>query len=379
MAGESINEYEPLEDEKLCLQCKKIRPLADFSQYKGKATDHRKICRECEQFKQYERHCRVIAQRETWQTQERAERRHQSWQRSVTLRQMHEERWREREHWYLQQPERRCRACQQIFPASAFGGSTTPAGFMLHVHCKACHAALLERRMPVCCLCQKRVVHRNFLATFNGYILCGDGIAFSLCCEDCAMAFHKLSSAQQDIYIHACCQRTFPMGQVIYAEVDPLTDEIRYVGRTGRPERRHAQHLCDRSAIAGQWGAQKTACYTRRNWMQALVEQGLQPSMQILYHVGISPLVLEWEQRFIWHGMQQGWRLLNWETMDENLVARVRTAHYNFLQTPFELLVEQHFFAANDLVAFLHTRYQQVVNTLPGGLALQRKHRDALT
>ena len=91
--------------------------------------------------------------------------------------------------------------------------------------------------------------------------------------------------------------------------------------------------------------------------MQALVEQGLQPSMQILHHVDISPLVLEWEQRFILHGIQQGWQLLNWETMDEELVARVRATHLDFLQAPFELLVQQHFFAANGLAAFLHIYY----------------------
>jgi len=71
----------------------------------------------------------------------------------------------------------------------------------------------------------------------------------------------------------------------------------------------------------------------------------------------ISPLVLEWEQRFICHGIQQGWKLLNWETMDEELVARVKKARLDFLQAPFELLVQQHFFAANGLAAFLHMWY----------------------
>ena len=360
MAGDIIREPGLLEDEKLCLQCKKIKPLVAFSQYKGKTAEHRKVCLECEQFKRYERHCRVIAQRETWQLQqqERVERRQQSWQRSVALRQLHEERLRERENWYLQQPERRCRACQQVLPASEFGRNTCAAGFVLHVHCKICHDALLEQRMLACCLCQKRTLRRDFLTTFKGYALCGDGIAFSLCCKECEGAFQALPDAQQGIYIRACCQRTFPTGQVIYAEVDPMTSEIRYIGRTGKPERRHAQHLCDRSATVGQWGSQKTAWYTRRNWMQALVEQGLEPSMQILHHVGISPLVLEWEQRFIWHGIQQGWRLLNWETMDEELVARVKATQLDFLLAPFELLVQQHFFAAHELAAFLRAWYQ---------------------
>ncbi len=356
MAENLIRELDLLKDGKSCLQCKKIKPLVAFSQRKGNMGERRKICLECEQLKQYERHCRVIAQRALWQ--DRAERRRQSWQRSVAVRQIYEERSRERENWYLQQPERRCRACQQMLPASEFGGNTSSTGFVLHVHCRSCHKALLAQRMLVCCLCKKRTVRRDFLTTFKGYAMCGDGIAFSLCCKNCEVAFHALSDAQQSMYIHTCCQRTFPNGQIIYAEADPLTGEIRYVGRTGKPARRHAQHLEDRSAIIGQWGAQKTAWYTRRNWVQELAEQGLQPSMQILHCVETSPLVLEWEQRFIWHGIQQGWRLLNRETMDEELVAHVKTMQFAFLQAPFELLVQQHFLAENGLVAFLHAHYQ---------------------
>lgn len=92
--------------------------------------------------------------------------------------------------------------------------------------------------------------------------------------------------------------------------------------------------------------------------MHALSERGLVPSMQILQHIGVSPLVVEWEQRYIWHGMQQGWKLLNVETMDGDLVARVRASPLDFLQVPFEMLVQQHFFSAHGLVAFLHKWYQ---------------------
>ena len=75
--------------------------------------------------------------------------------------------------------------------------------------------------------------------------------------------------------------------------------------------------------------------------------------MHILHSVAVSPLVVEWEQRYIWHGMQQGWRLLNAQTMDEGLVARVNAARFDFLQVPFEILVQQHFFSRNGLEAFL--------------------------
>lgn len=68
------------------------------------------------------------------------------------------------------------------------------------------------------------------------------------------------------------------------------------------------------------------------------------PSMHILQKVNISPLVVEWEQHFIWHGIEQGWKLLNGETMDEELVGRVKTSRFDFLQVSFELLMQQHFF-----------------------------------
>src|SRR5438876_3664597 len=160
MLRDTNKEIESLEEERQCLQCKKIKPLVAFSLQKGKTAENRKICLECEQFKRHERHCRVAKQRETWQQQqqERSERRQQSWQRSVALRQIHEKRSREREDWYLQQPDRRCQACHQVFPASEFGGHTSADGFVLHVHCKICHETLREQHMLACCLCQKRTI-----------------------------------------------------------------------------------------------------------------------------------------------------------------------------------------------------------------------------
>ena len=92
--------------------------------------------------------------------------------------------------------------------------------------------------------------------------------------------------------------------------------------------------------------------------MYALLEKGLTPSMQILQNIAVSPLVVEWEQRFIWHGMQRGWKLLNGEAMDETLVARTQEARFDFLQVPFELLVQQQFFSSHSLAAFLHKWHQ---------------------
>lgn len=354
--GVEVNVADLLEDERRCLQCQKVQSFQTFSQYKGKMTERRGICYECESSNQFERHRRMILQRERWHQQhESEERKLQEWQRKVALRQVHERRQQEWEYWYRQQADRRCRACEDLLPASAFGRIFSSNGFMLHTRCIRCHAALREHHQLACCLCQQKTARRDFLASYNGYALCGNGTCISLCCQSCEVAFCSLSCHQQWLCIQACCQRAFPDGQVIYSEVDPETGDIRYIGRTSKPKRRHKQHLEDVSSRIREWGTQRTMWYTRSNWMYALSEKGLEPSMCILQTVDASPLVVEWELRYIWHGIQQGWRLLNVETMDERLVARVKESRFNFLEIPFEVLVQQHFFSPSGLVAFLHT------------------------
>lgn len=354
MQRDTTNEAEAPEGEKLCLQCKKIQPLSVFSRRKRKTDEYGKICCACERFNQDRRHHRVAAHRETWQEQGREEKRRKAWEKSTALRQAQEERWRERENWYLQQPDRCCRTCHQVQPASAFAATSSANGLILYTRCTICHEALQERHWLACCLCQERKPHRDFLSHFNEYALSGSGTSISLCCKECEVSFLALPVVQQSRCIRSCCQRTFPIGQVIYAEVDPETGKIRYIGRTGKPKRRHAQHLCDASLTRGQGGSTGKAWHMRSNWIQVLADRSLTPSMKILQTVEVSPLVVEWEQRYIWHGIQQGWNLLNVETMDEELVARVKASSFDFLKVPFEMLVQEHFFSPHGLAAFLH-------------------------
>ena len=56
--------------------------------------------------------------------------------------------------------------------------------------------------------------------------------------------------------------------------------------------------------------------------------------------------------------IQQGWKLLNGEKMDETLVARVKAVDMGILQGPFERLVQQGFFPSHGLAAFLHKWHQ---------------------
>jgi hypothetical protein len=339
---------------RVCGQCQQMKPHMAFARYKGKVDERRKVCRECEQLNQQERHRRLAMQKEIWQQPGREEMRRKNLERKVAVHQAYEERWRERERWYLQQPDRLCKTCHQILPATAFGGSFSANHFVLHTRCKPCHEAVRERYQPVCCVCQMQTARTNFISCFNGYELRGNGASISLCCKACEETFSALSKVQQDMLIRSCCQRSFPAGQVIYAEVDPESCEIHYIGRTGKPQRRHAQHLKDVSPVVGRWGAEKKEWYTRSNWVQELSERGLTPFMKILHAVDISPLVVEWEQRYIWHGIQQGWRLLNVEAVDEKLATHIQSASLDFLTVSFETLVQQHFFSSYGLVAFLH-------------------------
>jgi hypothetical protein len=347
-----------LESERGCPCCKKIQPLLAFSRQKGERSGTGKICRACEQRTYDERHARVTAQRERWHHPDREEKRQSQWERRVALRQAYEEQEHEHEQWYQQQSDRSCRMCRQVLPASAFGWYASRNGFTLYTRCKICHEAMLEQRSLPCCVCHRRTSRHHFLTQWKGYALCGNGAALSLCCCACEAAFLALSDAQQSLAIRSCCQRAFPAGQVIYAEVDPETRERRYIGRTGKPKRRHVQHLSDRSPQESQWGPGRIPWYTRRNWMQALTEKALTPSMEILLKVEIAPHILEWEQRFIFHGIQHGWNLLNWETMDKDLVTHIRTASVDFFTSPFEYLVQKRFFSPYGLIAFLHRCYQ---------------------
>ncbi len=56
----------------------------------------------------------------------------------------------------------------------------------------------------------------------------------------------------------------------IYALVDPLTSEIRYIGRTGKPKARLRTHL------------KKDGNQAKSEWVATLLEAGLMPQMTIL-------------------------------------------------------------------------------------------------
>lgn len=85
----------------------------------------------------------------------------------------------------------------------------------------------------------------------------------------------------------------------IYALTDPITEEIRYIGKSIRPIERLSNH-CN----------EKSNCH-RSHWIQSLKAKGLKPGMVILERiVGDYPWQLS-EKYWISYGKRNGWNLVN--------------------------------------------------------------------
>lgn len=83
-------------------------------------------------------------------------------------------------------------------------------------------------------------------------------------------------------------ERLYPMGQVIYALVDPFCGDVRYVGHTARPNVRLRDHVAYRDGTRAKLA-----------WIDSLKARGSQPQMRVLERVSDGEFVLEREFRWM--------------------------------------------------------------------------------
>jgi hypothetical protein len=205
-------------------------------------------------------------------------------------------------------------------------------------------------------LCQEEKTWREFPTYLDEYYLGKDGVRICIYCKECEEDFFELDSDLQEAYIHTACEQAFPDGQVIYVEKDPRTQEPRYIGRTHNADRRHAEHMRHTTAFIGgsYQGARGELIpipYTRKHWMHDLKQLGLKPIQEILMSVKFGPQVMEWENRWIFHAIQQKWPILNIGLGFDS--ERIAASTLDFLHAPFEDLVEAKFIMGGGIEAFV--------------------------
>lgn len=364
--------------EKRCEQCQEVKPIEEFYRTKNGRDGYMKNCVVCHkgnlqqsreaQQAEYEHLKREREERE------QEEREHIEAQRAERE-DRYEKHLREQtatlEAWFADQPARICKACGQEKVAIEFGYSeliTQENGFwvpaQLHQRCKPCHELMREKQQIPCVLCGQGM--RNVLMRFDDYHLYGGGTKINLCCLSCQPAFQALPKAKQRFYIRARVNLAFPSSQVIYAEVDPLTREKRYIGRTKHAARRHSQHKLNIHAERPilrfyDWKKEQyveTAWYSRANWMYDLAQQGFSPKQHILLDVQPAAYVIEYETRYILHAIQQGWPILNVEAQRPS-AEQVRSSTLDFLHASFADLVDDGWFMRDGIESFIRAWYVQ--------------------
>ena len=83
------------------------------------------------------------------------------------------------------------------------------------------------------------------------------------------------------------------MKTYIYILQDPITQEVRYVGKSNNPKRRYTSHLCDKPKVK----------YYSYYWIQSLLKKGLKPIMTI-----IDETDHDWQQlEKYWIGQFKAW------------------------------------------------------------------------
>ena len=146
-------------------------------------------------------------------------------------------------------------------------------------------------------------------------------------------------------------------------ELDPRDQQIRYIGRSSNARRRHVEHkrhVGTEQPTIPQFDQEtgrsvEVPWTTRSNWMFELQQLGLESVQLILQKVQPAAYAVEYERRYIWHAIQQGWPILNKEAIINR--ERVQASTQNFLSASFDVLVREGWFQERAIEAFLRAWY----------------------
>lgn len=364
---------------KVCDQCGLEKLLiAQFYRTKNGKDGYMKMCKDCYNVNKQQNAQR--SQREIGHRQQEREVRKQQARKMEAQRvhlsevAQHTEEYHQKQRifldtWFAEQPSRKCIACGETKAAVEFGYSELAPQIndywlpsQLHRRCKPCHEKYREKNLIPCVICQQGI--RQPMNYFAGYSLFGNGTRISLCCRACESAFQVLPADHQRFYIRARVNLLFPTPQAVYSEIDPLSQQTRYIGRSGHVKRRHSEHKRNihqeqplHTYYDKEMGQYVEVAWTSRaNWMFDLKQQGLEAKQHILVDVQPAAYAIEYERRAILHAIQQKWPILNAEALSGE---RVLTSSLDFLRAPFGDLVSAGWFSNDGIAAFIRAWYTQ--------------------
>lgn len=221
------------------------------------------------------------------------------------------------------------------------------------------------RNLYFCPICENCYQAHEFLEQINQWYGLRE---FRILCRNCVPAFNLWDNDNKLDYIKARIEKFYGSEQFIYALLDPVTEEIRYIGRSNAPQKRYSRHLEGLSEltreICPETAKIKLDCdceihktrnpsNSSRYWIADLKRRNLKPTLKILERVEPPYRVIEREMRWICHLIQQKANLLNAENQCLETRTVIRKRRSNFLNVPIADLKKNGF-----LKDFLGTIFQ---------------------
>ena len=103
------------------------------------------------------------------------------------------------------------------------------------------------------------------------------------------------------------------MQHSIYVLIDPRTNRVRYVGMSKQPFRRFGEHLVQEYDPKG--------C-----WIEELIQQEMLPKIEIIDRVATRELALKKEWEWVYHYVEKGEKLFNYEASKAEFLLQERNA-----------------------------------------------------